>query len=166
METTHRDVNTTSQQTRREFCIDACRAGTLLALSATLGSLLSSCKGDDATGGDAPALPILQATIAGVTVTVSNISSSPLASVGGAALVQYSGGSLLVAQTSQGVFVAATSVCTHQQCTITGFKEQVYVCPCHGSRFHTNGQVAQGPASSPLRTFPTQFSNDQLTITL
>lgn len=150
---------------RREFCLRMWEAGSLLALGGTLGSLLVSCKEDDATG-NAPALPIVAADITGVTVTVNAVSNTVLANVGSAALVQFSGGSLLVAHTSQAIFVALTSTCTHEGCTITGFRDQVYVCPCHGSQFQTSGQVAQGPAASPLRTFPTQFSNDQLTITL
>ena len=49
-----------------------------------------------------------------------------------------------------GVF-ALTAVCTHLGC-ITRFHadEDVIACPCHGSRFNTEGNVLHGPAPRPL----------------
>jgi Rieske Fe-S protein len=99
-------------------------------------------------------------------VVVQIDSASPLATVGGAAQVRSSSGAFLVARTGQETFTALTSTCTHETCTITGFDGSNYVCPCHGSRFTTSGRVVTGPASSPLRTFATQFSNNVLTVTL
>ena len=99
-------------------------------------------------------------------VNVAIDSASPLASVGGAALVQSPAGLFLVARTSQTTFTALTSLCTHQDCTITGFLNSRYVCPCHLSQFSTSGSVVQGPAVAPLRQFATAFANNVLTITL
>jgi hypothetical protein len=53
--------------------------------------------------------------------------------------------------------------CTHESCTITGFADSSYVCPCHGSRFDTSGRVLNGPASRALRQYQTQFANGVLT---
>ncbi|MFI9115443.1 FAD-dependent oxidoreductase [Streptomyces venezuelae] len=41
--------------------------------------------------------------------------------------------------------------CTHMGCEL-GFNaaEQTWECPCHGSRFATDGRVLQGPATEPL----------------
>jgi cytochrome b6-f complex iron-sulfur subunit len=72
----------------------------------------------------------------------------------------------LVARTAPDAFSAVTSTCTHEVCTITGFENETYVCPCHGSRFDTGGRVVTGPATRPLRSFATRFSGDVLTITL
>ncbi|MBX2993108.1 MAG: Rieske (2Fe-2S) protein [Bacteroidetes bacterium] len=149
---------------RREFVVNACKVGSVLALHGSVAQFFVACKSDD--NPNAPALPVVQGTLAGGTVTVSIPAGSALAVVGNAALVQFSGGALLVAHVSQDSFVALTATCTHEACTITGFQEQTYVCPCHGSRFRTNGQVAQGPASSALRTYQTQFANEELTIFL
>jgi len=80
--------------------------------------------------------------------------------------VQVSSGTFLVARVSQDAFTALTATCTHEGCTVSGFANQVYVCPCHGSQFSTSGSVVQGPASSPLRQFPTRFANNVLTISV
>jgi cytochrome b6-f complex iron-sulfur subunit len=98
-----------------------------------------------------------------VTVTVD--AASPLNSVGGAALVQSSVGNFLVSRASQDTFVALTAVCTHEQCTVTGFQNSQYVCPCHGSQYSTSGAVTMGPATRALQQFSTQFSTPTLTIT-
>jgi cytochrome b6-f complex iron-sulfur subunit len=47
--------------------------------------------------------------------------------------------------------VAAVSlVCTHLGC-IVAESENGFACPCHGSRFATDGQVTKGPAPRGLR---------------
>jgi cytochrome b6-f complex iron-sulfur subunit len=42
-------------------------------------------------------------------------------------------------------------ICTHLGCIVTKEESGVWTCPCHGSRFHENGDVAKGPAPAPLR---------------
>ncbi len=149
------------EQTRRTFCV---RAATLAAFG-TVGTLLEGCSNSPTSPSNASALPVVTGTriAGGITVTVD--AGSPLASVGGAALVQTAVGDLLVARTAQDSFVALSATCTHQTCTITGFGGQSYVCPCHGSTFDLNGRVLGGPAPAPLPQFPTQFANGVLTVT-
>jgi cytochrome b6-f complex iron-sulfur subunit len=90
--------------------------------------------------------------------------ASPLAAVGSAALVQSAIGIFLLTRTAQDSFTAVTATCTHEGCTVTGFENQTFVCPCHGSRYTTSGIVVNGPATQPLRQFATQFANDVITI--
>jgi cytochrome b6-f complex iron-sulfur subunit len=144
---------------RREFCVRTCQTVSLL----TISTLLPGCGGSP-TSPSAPALPTASGTLVNGAIAVTVDSASPLASVGGAALVQAAGQNVLVARTAQDAFTAVTAVCTHEGCTVNGFASQAYVCPCHGSRFSTSGAVLQGPASSPLRQFPTAFAGNVLTI--
>jgi nitrite reductase/ring-hydroxylating ferredoxin subunit len=144
---------------------NACQAASLVAFSSALSALVQGCSSDDPVSAGDP-LPRIQASAVSGTITLVIDASSPLAAVGSAAQVQYSGGTLLVARTGQDAFTALTSICTHQACTITGYSNLTYICPCHGSQFDTNGQVKKGPANTALRRYQTQFANNQLTITL
>jgi len=158
-------MRNTDVQTRREFCLNACQAASLVAFSGALSAILQSCSSDDPFS-SGPELPQIQATAVSGIISLPIDASSPLAMVGNAAQVQHGGGTLLVARTAPDAFAALTAVCTHQGCTISGYGNQIYTCPCHGSQFNTDGQVRRGPAASALRKFQTQFANNQLTITL
>jgi Rieske Fe-S protein len=89
-----------------------------------------------------------------------------VASVGSAAIVQTSLGAYLVSHTAQDTYIALTAVCTHEQCTVTGFDGAKYVCPCHGSQYSTNGTVLMGPAPRNLQQFPTAVNAGVLSFTV
>jgi nitrite reductase/ring-hydroxylating ferredoxin subunit len=150
---------------RREFCATAGQAFTLVSI-ASLGSAFWGCGGSSTSPSDAPQLSTVNGSIAGGVITLTIDASSPLTAVGGAALVQASGQSFLVSQTSSGVFSALTAICTHEGCVVTGFQSSNYVCGCHGSTYTTAGQVVQGPAVQALKSFATKFANGVLTITV
>ncbi len=155
------------QQSRRDFCITVCQTGSVLLFGGVLGQVLDGCTtGSNPVASNGSTLPTIPATVTSNTITIGVGTGSPLASSGSAALVQYSGGSLLVARTAQTTFLAVTAVCTHQGCIITQYNGQTYTCPCHGSQFQTNGQVVHGPATAPLTSYQTQYANDQLVITV
>jgi len=47
---------------------------------------------------------------------------------------------------------AISTTCTHLGC-IVGLSDTGFACPCHGSRFDTDGNVTGGPAPKPLPWF-------------
>jgi len=149
---------------RRGFCINACQIASLIAV----GTLLEDCGGGSPTSpsDSQPQLTSVNGTVGNNAVTVNVAANSPLASVGGAALVNSSAGAFLVAHVGQDTFNAMTAVCTHEQCTVNEFGNSTFQCPCHGSQFSTTGSVVRGPASQPLRRFNTSFANNTLTISL
>lgn len=142
--------------TRREFCAHACYASLAAA-----GVMVSGCGGSPTSpsGGSAPPLPSVSGNVAGRTVSVTIDASSPLATVGNAALVQTSLGNFLVARTAQDNLTALTATCTHENQTVNGFADGHYVCNVHGSEYSTTGAVLMGPANRALRSYPTTFAS-------
>ena len=150
-------------ETRRQFCLHACQAASVMVA----GAAFAACGGSptSSSGTAAPPLPSVPATVSGRVVSITVDSSSVLSSVGSAATAATSLGAFLVSRTAQDAFTVLTATCTHEGCTITGFQSSRYVCPCHGSQFTTAGAVTNGPATTALRVFPSQFANNVLTFT-
>jgi cytochrome b6-f complex iron-sulfur subunit len=154
---------TNDGQTRRTFCR---QAATLAIFGGAVGTILEGCSSPTSPSpSNVPSLPTVNGTRVSGGITLTIDASSPLTAVGSAALVQSSAGDFLVSRTAQDAFVALSATCTHQTCTITGFGNQQYVCPCHGSTFDINGRVLGGPAPAALSQYPTQFTSGVLTIT-
>jgi cytochrome b6-f complex iron-sulfur subunit len=47
-------------------------------------------------------------------------------------------------------FHAISSVCTHLGCVVAYTEGEGFACPCHGSRFNSEGGVIGGPAPAAL----------------
>lgn len=62
-------------------------------------------------------------------------------------------------------YTALYMQCTHQGNELTAYGDKL-VCSAHGSEFDNKGKVTNGPASNPLRTFPTQLGNQNILISL
>src|SRR4051794_371465 len=98
------DVVESSVSGRREFCARACQAAALAALGVVLPGCGGSTSGPSGVG--APTLPNLSASIAGGAFTLTIDATSPLSTVGKAALVNASGRTFLVARTTDASFTA------------------------------------------------------------
>jgi Rieske Fe-S protein len=86
--------------------------------------------------------------------------------VGQARIVEVGGQRLVLAQPTQGSFVALSSTCTHQGGAVEAGNGLVLTCPLHGSRFDAgrDGAVVNGPATEPLPSVPVTVEGDQLVL--
>jgi Rieske Fe-S protein len=155
-----------NKTSRREFCSHAISLVTIASLIEGCGGGGNGSPTSPGGGSNVPQLATINATESFGTVTVNVGSGSPLSTSGSAALVQAGGRSFLVVRIAENSFNALTAVCTHEQNLITGFSSGRFVCPAHGSQFSTSGAVQNGPATRPLQSFPTQFTNGVLTFTV
>lgn len=71
--------------------------------------------------------------------------------VGEGRIVDLGGGKHAVFRSAQGRLSVLSPVCPHLKCHVSwNPAEGTWDCPCHGSRFDTDGQVIEGPALQPL----------------
>ncbi|MBW8351253.1 FAD-dependent oxidoreductase [Bacillus sp. IITD106] len=71
---------------------------------------------------------------------------------GEGAVVSIKGGRAGAYKTMDGQLFVVDTTCTHMGCEINwNSADQTWDCPCHGSRFSTEGEVIEGPAERPLK---------------
>jgi glycine/D-amino acid oxidase-like deaminating enzyme/nitrite reductase/ring-hydroxylating ferredoxin subunit len=66
-------------------------------------------------------------------------------------LIEHKGAKVAAFRSGNGELMLRSATCTHLGCVV-GWNdaERTWDCPCHGSRFTTEGQVISGPAEKPL----------------
>jgi glycine/D-amino acid oxidase-like deaminating enzyme/nitrite reductase/ring-hydroxylating ferredoxin subunit len=66
-------------------------------------------------------------------------------------LTSIKGEKLAVSRDENGTAIAVSRTCTHLGCIVHWNRmEKTWDCPCHGSRFRTDGEVIEGPAIAGL----------------
>ena len=66
-------------------------------------------------------------------------------------IVRVKGEKVAVYRTQSGEIQALSPVCSHMGCHVHwNNAERTWDCPCHGSRFETDGTIINGPALKPL----------------
>ena len=94
-------------------------------------------------------------------IDISSAGYSALASAGGSVIVN----NIIIANTGNNNFVALSSKCTHNGCTIFySAANNHFPCPCHGAIFSTQGAVLNGPAQTALKSYPVSVDGNILTI--
>ena len=85
--------------------------------------------------------------------------------VGGAHFFSFQGRPAVLLQPQPGEFLALSAVCTHLGCIVKWVGDaQEFLCPCHGGRFSTAGQVLGGPPPEPLATYKVTVEGDDILI--
>lgn len=139
---------------RRDFLKSGVSAGFLIALPL----LAVSCEkegGDKDNNGGGPGPD------EGIII---DLNSSEHATLKNSGSFKYIDG-IIIANTGSG-FIALSSVCTHQACTISYLSSNnTFPCPCHNSVFSSEGLVLSGPAPSPVKKYNVSREGDILTIT-
>jgi Rieske Fe-S protein len=68
-------------------------------------------------------------------------------------ILKLNGKKMAVFRDADGKVTQRSAVCTHMGCIVRwNAAEKTWDCPCHGSRFKTDGAVISGPAETPLAT--------------
>ncbi|MGP3923211.1 FAD-dependent oxidoreductase [Streptomyces sp. 8N616] len=81
----------------------------------------------------------------------SHVDSAADIPPGSGAVVRAGGHHCAAYRDDSGAVTAVDARCTHLGCLVHfDDAEQVWECPCHGSRFATDGSVLHGPATRPL----------------
>jgi Rieske Fe-S protein len=112
--------------------LEKTRRGLLKVLAATPLLACSGRSGDPASFGMVPAGNVSSTTVDSLAV----IPNAPA----------------ILARDKSGLY-AMTITCTHEGCDVAPSTGTTLFCGCHGSRFDENGNVLNGPASSPLVHF-------------
>lgn len=136
--------------TRKDFFARVGFGAAAVLVPACIGGLVSGCSKEDA-----------------VSIVPSNIDFTLDISVGalntnGGYLIQQG---VLVARTLSGTFIAVSAACTHQGTTVNfNSAGNNFICPNHGARFSSTGEVTQGPASTNLKQFSTSLNGNTLRV--
>jgi len=56
--------------------------------------------------------------------------------------------------------------CTHLGCRINHIEDNEIVCPCHGSRYNTEGVPIKGPSVKKLKELDFEIEQDEIIINL
>jgi cytochrome b6-f complex iron-sulfur subunit len=98
-----------------------------------------------------------------ITIDLKSATYSALNTAGGTVLTK----GVIIANTGNNVFVALSSTCTHEGCTIGySLAANNFPCPCHGSIYSVTGSVLNGPAPAAVKSYPVNKTGDILTISL
>jgi len=97
-----------------------------------------------------------------INIDLSQPENAVLNIIGGSKIVQ----TILVVNTGAS-YISLSSICTHEGCAV-GYDSasSSILCPCHGSKFTTTGSIVNGPASTPLKSYPVSKSGNILTISI
>ncbi len=139
---------------RRKFFRNFAIGGSLLLTAPVLFNSCSDDSEDDNNNNN-------NNTGGGNTVDLNDPAYAALKTVGGYAYK----GDIIIIRSTDTVYLALSKLCTHSNCTVTyNSSSKDIPCPCHGSKFNTDGAVLNGPATSALKKYNVKQEGNILTI--
>lgn len=130
---------------RRNFVTGA---GVVVGVAA-VGATLTAC------GTSAPPPPQLTAPADAPKGALAATADIP---VGGGGIAD----GVVITQPTAGTYEGFKATCTHAGCSLSGVKNGLIECPCHGSRFNLDGTVEKGPADKPLNKVAVRVEGDSI----
>jgi cytochrome b6-f complex iron-sulfur subunit len=143
-------MNNNEKINRNEFLKSIGLKGAALMAVYCAGSATMACSSKGVT----PSSPV------DFTLDLSAVSNAALTKVGGY-IVQ---NETVVAQVSQGVYVAATQLCSHEGLLQMIYKNSEFYCTAHSARFTTTGSGLNSEAKSGLTIYKTQLTGNVLRV--
>lgn len=138
---------------RRDFINNLAQMTTFV----TAGSLIAACSKSSGN-------PSGNGTGSDSTLISANLDSE-LTDVGDA---KVSGTNIVIREATGDTassFIALSLICTHQGCTVNfDGTNDVFNCPCHGSKYDGSGKVINGPATKPLNKLTVTIAGNDLTV--
>ncbi len=172
--TTHPATPPTTATTPEDTSAPTCACWSRRQSLAVAGLAVAGGAGLTACGAEGAVEGAVESAKGAASSAVSSAASSAASAAAGAiaaAEIPVGGGTVfealkvVVTQPTAGEFKAFDATCTHQACTVTGVKDGVITCPCHGSQFDmATGAVRQGPATKPLPEKSVSVGADGITV--
>jgi Rieske Fe-S protein len=93
-------------------------------------------------------------------VAISLDKVEKLKDAGGSLILKIKDKKVLFIRESQESIRSLDPTCTHNKCQVAYNADKNTIdCPCHGSRYDLEGNVLQGPAPEPLKSFETYIDD-------
>jgi Rieske Fe-S protein len=142
----------------------ATRRSFVLSAAATMAAALTGCSGDNGSSPTSPSTPTAPTLPSEVRIPIMPVGATSETAVH---LLPGLETPVAVTRLTTTRVVAVSRICTHMQCTVElpASPGAPLECPCHGSRFRTDGQVVNGPAERPLFQFPARIEGNEVVVT-
>jgi cytochrome b6-f complex iron-sulfur subunit len=137
---------------RKDFIKKAALGGSILFTGAAFFSSCSDGAGDDIDDINKPV---------NIEINLDDPGFSALKTVGGYTYKD----KIIIIRATENQYIALSSSCTHEQFTVIFNKDSNEIlCNNHGSRFNTNGNVINGPATTSLKRYTVTIDGNTLRI--
>ncbi|MBW8173175.1 Rieske (2Fe-2S) protein [Ornithinimicrobium sp. Arc0846-15] len=160
MSNEHGTASNTSVETEGHPRRSVLRAGLIAPVGATA---LAACgASEEAEDVAEPVADDVQASESAPQATGTSVPTSEIP-VGGSTFLRDA--NTVIAQPTEGEFVAFDATCPHQGCAVSGASGGELICPCHDSTFNqATGEVVSGPATSGLTEASFTMDGDSIVL--